>query len=402
MSHEVTEKQYESGKRIIEYFVSALTNTGLYSISHPQTKKSISEMLNILTELFQEIEQLEVLILGSKILIGKKAVDEKSLYYKKFAKKLKSASIESVIIINGVSSDEIINIVKQLGGKTGKKNDEDFSVQETEHIKLGRIAVKKGSKQSSLDGEEDEVLKEVSDEAVEMQEYSRVLGNLYDFIRQFQESLQYKKQLDVDSIHDKVSHFIYAYFHKTDNSKIDLINKISDTEYDFTHTLNVSMLTLAMAEALEINEDLMEDIVMSSLLYDIGKSEIPKKIWLKRGNLTAQDRKMIESHPMLGAKKLLKMKNIPPLAVVVAFEHHMPYNLKGRGYPRFSSHKAPNVVSQIVGIADYFDALQLDHPYRPAYSLERSIELLLHETEKKFDPLLLKVFIENVLPKIIE
>ena len=125
---------------------------------------------------------------------------------------------------------------------------------------------------------------------------------------------------------------------------------------------------------LGIEGDLLYKMGIACLLHDIGKMFIPDEILNKPGRLTPEEWQIMEHHTTYGARFLLSVPNLPPLAPLVAYEHHM--NLEGTGYPRPRRPYQINLISFIVTIADFYDALSTDRPYKRAISPRKVVEIM--------------------------
>jgi HD-GYP domain-containing protein (c-di-GMP phosphodiesterase class II) len=103
----------------------------------------------------------------------------------------------------------------------------------------------------------------------------------------------------------------------------------------------------------------------------------------------------MERHTIDGAALLLAKRGIPDFAPIVAFEHHA--NIDGTGYPRLGRAGRPHLASQIVHVADVFDALRTNRPYRAAMGADRARQILVDGRGKSFDAALVDLFLEGVV-----
>ena len=166
-------------------------------------------------------------------------------------------------------------------------------------------------------------------------------------------------------------------------------------EYTFVHTVNVAILSAALGEAVGMGPNQVFDLTMASLLHDVGKQHTPLTILNKPGKLDDAERKRMERHTVDGAAILMSRPGCPDFAPIVAFEHHA--NIDGTGYPNLSRSKRPHLASQIVHVADVFDALRTNRPYRAALDAEKVRSMLLEAAGKSFDAALVNLFLERVV-----
>lgn len=165
-------------------------------------------------------------------------------------------------------------------------------------------------------------------------------------------------------------------------------------EYTYVHSINVAMLSSALAEAVGLSGDALADVTLGALLHDIGKSAVPEAIIGKRGPLSDTEYAVMQQHPVDGARILLDAPGIPDIAPVIAYEHHMCRD--GGGYPSPGRPRKPHLASEIVHVADVFDALRTARPYRAAMPMTEALGVLAGMAGKAFDPVLLDTFVERV------
>ena len=131
------------------------------------------------------------------------------------------------------------------------------------------------------------------------------------------------------------------------------------------------------------------------MLHDAGKLFIPKEILEKKGALDDREFAEIKKHPLRGATYLAKIPDLTPLAPIMAFEHHRKYD--GTGYPDIGINgNRQHIFSQIIAIADFFDALRSKRPYRGSMEIEEIMVLMKKGTGKDFCPFLLDNFFNSL------
>jgi response regulator RpfG family c-di-GMP phosphodiesterase len=164
--------------------------------------------------------------------------------------------------------------------------------------------------------------------------------------------------------------------------------------------VNVCILTMSLAESLGFSGSHLRDIGTAAVLHDIGKTLISEEILLKKGPLDSDERAVMENHPLQGVRQLMKIKGLPKLALTVALEHHIKYD--GSGYPHIKGPWQPNIVSQMISIADVFDALRTKRPYREAMPPDEVERILRLGSGVSFNPFLLEHFLEGIKNKALQ
>lgn len=161
-------------------------------------------------------------------------------------------------------------------------------------------------------------------------------------------------------------------------------------QYTTTHALNVSVLSMGLAEFMGLSPREVRSYGVAGMLHDLGKVRVPKDILTKPGKLTPEEWALMRSHTVEGAKLILQSDQNLDVAALVAFEHHIMIN--GGGYPdrhyRCDCHKA----SALVHVCDVYDALRTKRPYRDAWEPAATLEYIARGIGSEFDPDVAKAF----------
>ena len=164
--------------------------------------------------------------------------------------------------------------------------------------------------------------------------------------------------------------------------------------YTFTHMVNVSILTMGQARGLGIDGPLLRELGLAALMHDIGKVKTPAEILNKTEKLTDGEFDILRRHTIDGAEILRRTPEIPALAPVVAFEHHL--RLDGSGYPAGVSRASLNLATMLTGIADVYDAMRSQRVYQDASPTDRILAVLQRNDGKQFDQNLVRRFVQLV------
>ena len=165
-------------------------------------------------------------------------------------------------------------------------------------------------------------------------------------------------------------------------------------QYTTTHSLNVSVLSMALAETLGFRSQDVRAIGVAGLLHDIGKVRIPIEILTKAGKLTDAEREIMNRHPVDGAQYLMESHDDLSLAATVAYEHHIMLN--GGGYPKLHYPRECATASKLVHVCDVFDALSTVRPYRDAWPMDVTFAYLDERAGSEFDADLVAAFVRTM------
>jgi HD-GYP domain-containing protein (c-di-GMP phosphodiesterase class II) len=170
----------------------------------------------------------------------------------------------------------------------------------------------------------------------------------------------------------------------------------SHDAYTATHITNVAILAMALGEVLGLPWKVVHDVGVAALLHDVGKLKVPAETLNTPASLTDAQIQSLRRHPEEGARTLLATPGVPELAVIVAFEHHMRF--EGGGYPAVPRAWKTNLASAITQVADVYDALRSDRPYRRGLEREKIKLMMMADSGSQFDPELLEAFFDHVVP----
>ena len=155
------------------------------------------------------------------------------------------------------------------------------------------------------------------------------------------------------------------------------------------HSQRVTELTVQLAREMDMSEEALVHARRGALLHDVGKIGIPDSILRKPGKLTDEERRTIERHPQLAYEMLLPISYLLP-ALDIPYCHHEKWD--GTGYPRGLKGEQIPLAARIFAVADVYDALTSDRPYRKAWPKEKALAYIHEQSGKHFDPRVVETF----------
>jgi response regulator RpfG family c-di-GMP phosphodiesterase len=159
------------------------------------------------------------------------------------------------------------------------------------------------------------------------------------------------------------------------------------------HTQRVTELTLRLAGAMRISESELAQIRRGALLHDIGKMGVPDNILLKTDQLTEEEWEKMRQHPLWAYEMLSSIRYLQP-ALDIPYCHHEKWD--GTGYPRGLKGEEIPIAARIFAVADVWDAITSDRPYRKGWSEEAALKYIEEQSGKYFDPKVVQVFFRLV------
>jgi putative nucleotidyltransferase with HDIG domain len=162
------------------------------------------------------------------------------------------------------------------------------------------------------------------------------------------------------------------------------------------HSERVTRLALQIARALGLNQEELNNLHRAGLLHDIGKIATPPEILDKPGQLSEKERKIIYEHPAEGARILEPIDDFAS-AIPIVFHHHERFD--GSGYPAGLAGEAISLGARILAVADVFDAVTSNRPYRKGMPVDRAITIIKEGSGTQFDPKVVDAFVKVITHK---
>ena len=165
-------------------------------------------------------------------------------------------------------------------------------------------------------------------------------------------------------------------------------------DYTYAHSVNVCILAIMTGITMGYDHTQINELGIGALLHDIGKIRINLRLLNKPGDLTREEFKEIKRHPEFGFKILRDYQELSLLSTHVAYQHHERWD--GQGYPRNLTGENILEYARIVAVADVYDALLANRPYRSAYSINQSLNILKRMSGIYLDPSCVNALIANI------
>lgn len=345
---------------------AAINMRALYPANHPRVVQTVEQIVAGLHRFLQQTksESVTYLIVGDDLVVEQEVIRKTSLSLRQFVEMLKRRGIERLTLAAGLDQEETHQLIGALSTNE--------PLVSSRHVILGHVHV---------DMEEERPHREISLEQLEK-------------VREAWAKFRVERKLPMGQMEDLVWNFIDS-ISRTTRAILPLAKLKEHDEYTFVHSVNVSLLVLAQARSFGIQGPMLHAFGMAGLLHDIGKLTVPVSILNKPGKLEGDEWETMKGHAQQGAWYLGEIEGASPLAVVVAFEHHLRYDGQ-QNYPVLRSPRVPNLASRMTSIADTYDAMSTVRPYQKPLARAAAFELLKKRSETFYDPLLVANFIRLV------
>ncbi len=380
---------------VIAQLTAAVKNTTLYSSTHPQVARCLGKAYANLNGLLKTKPNITLVLIGDHLVADNRPLQSGSAYVTNFTRILRRKSVGRISFVAGVQKTALHELIRDLAS-------EEAPVRSNHGINLGKVdrgikvdddggGVFPGTEVNGSPSAGSGVTEDV------LQELLALTAAELDELKEVHICVKKHRKLDVRSVNRMVKGFINEFRHEI--NPLSLLAKLKSVhEYTFTHVTNVCILTMAQAESLGFSGPHLHSIGVASLLHDVGKMFIPEEILNKPGALTADERKTVETHTVKGARYLMGIEGIEKLAILAAMEHHRKFD--GTGYPLIKSGWTPSVTSQMISIADVFDAMRSHRSYQVAIPLENTVDVLRKGSGTSFNPQFVEHFVRLIRYKV--
>jgi putative nucleotidyltransferase with HDIG domain len=347
----------------------------LYATDHPLLTRNVDGFLVSLKEVLQQSPSVTVGVVENEFVVADTPLPKASAGMKDLIDKLRVNDIGRISFERGVTGEEVIGLMTRVSALTAKGPAHPGSAWNFPHIKVGQITAGDRRK-GGLAG----------DMAAIRQLYAGAVAAA----ETAWESAATEGKPDLPGALQTVEGLADAVTQNR-TALVALTAMRNYDNYTFTHMVNVSILTMGQAQALGIEGRLLREFGLSALMHDIGKVRTPHEILNKPDRLTDEEFAVMRRHPVEGAEILRRTPEMPILAPVVAFEHHL--RLDGSGYPAVKR-SGLNIGTMLCSIADVYDAMRSQRAYQKAQPSERVLAVLKRDDGSHFDRNLVRRFVQ--------
>ena len=367
----------QMAEELLRSFSATMRSVQLYSKAHPIIAKNISAFSTAI-QLLHSLEPAIVIgMVGNEIIVDDTPVS-RSETLAPTIRRLKQAGIERITIDRGVTIEELAMFAAAVAA-LDRLEDTDVgaaaSFAHLPHIRVGRVVVEQ---RVDADAGDMGTIRRMYSDAVS------VAGNVW-------ESAQTEGQPDATIARTMIDGLAQAVAQNR-TALLALTTLKNYDNYTFTHMVNVSILMMGQARALGIDGALLREFGLAALMHDIGKVRTPLEVLNKPDKLTDDEFAIMKRHVVDGAEILRGTPDIPALAPIVAFEHHL--RMDGTGYPNRVDRSALNLGTMLCGIADVYDAMRSQRAYQQSMPTDRILQVLKRNDGQQFDQNLVRRFVQ--------
>ncbi len=273
---------------------------------------------------------------------------------------------------------------------------DDFLIEALQKMKINGVYIREGEEDS-----EDDI--EIAPETIETIEKNRVADkakvNLSESVKKrVTEGIQYMYKdvtsPDFTNMAENITTSLLEAIRENDAIALNVdALKISD-EYTFKHSVDVATIAMLIAKQCGMSDADVYKIGVSGLLHDVGKTDIPHEILNKAGKLSENEFDFMKQHTLLGYRILKEKNDVQTDIMMGVLQHHEKIN--GKGYPLGVKEKDISTYAKIISVADIYDALVTERPYKKAFSQQDAIEMIMAMSDE-LDVGYMRAFLDSVI-----
>jgi putative nucleotidyltransferase with HDIG domain len=361
---------------LMRRFAAAVRSTQLYTQGHPIIGRNLDGLATAAQTLHSLQPAIVIGFVGDEVIVDEVPI-AKADTLAPLIRRLQQSGVERITLERGVARDDLATFVYALVNAMPDAGGQLPQLPTLPHIRVGRVSVAPRSEGSLAD----------------MATIKRLYNDAVTAAASVWESASTESIPDATVARNLIDGLAQAVAQNR-TALLALTTLKNYDNYTFTHMVNVSILTMGQARGLGIDGPLLRELGMAALMHDIGKVRTPIEILNKPDKLTDDEFTIMKRHVVDGAEILRQTPDIPALAPVIAFEHHL--RIDGTGYPLGVKRESLNVGTMLCSIADVYDAMRSQRLYQQAFPTDRILAVLKRNDGTQFDQHLVRRFVQLV------
>ena len=346
----------------------ALKSKKLYPAGHPATIAPARKAYQFVTEFLKTKNTLAIGRVNDLLVFESSPVADSDRLYPELSLYMAEKNVDALLFEKGVTERELSALFEILSGEQiqGPSLQKELHAKGVTHVTLKSMSMGRRN------------MLEIYNGAVEC------VKNVMNEVRMG----KIPKSEPVESIVDEMTESVLS-----DQSAMLGLTMIKNYDnYLYNHSVNVSILSLSLARAMDLTKEDIHTLGVAALLHDIGKTGVSEKIIRKPGGLSSEEWDKIKEHPLLGSNITKRMDGLDDKVSRIIYEHHIKYDRSG--YPQTADELHP--LSLIITIFDAYDALTTLRVYQRPHDPVEAVKILQNFSGRYFNPNIIKAFINMV------
>lgn len=351
---------------LIRSLGTSLKNRGLYPPNHPLVRAPMEKCLSDILLFFADRQELALAISDGTLVFEGVPIFRLTSSLESFMARLAAIGIPAIVFEKGLAYGDLDRFIQFLH----QTKDEGLSSKDVQK-RIEALGVTHIRVRSPEEDEED-------DSSLAREIYTNAVTVVMSLLQEVRLGM-----IPSGAESERVVNDISGMLKRNRDAIMALTLIKNFDEYTYNHSVNVAVISLAMADALSISSQEKTEVGVAALLHDIGKTQLALDLIRKPGELTVAEFEEIKKHPEEGFVLLGKMSHIRPSSAYMVREHHMRVDMKG--YPDPGPGYSLNPKSQIISVADCYDALTTMRSYQVAKQPLEALEIMEKLSGKSLD-----------------
>jgi HD-GYP domain-containing protein (c-di-GMP phosphodiesterase class II) len=366
-------------RELLARLSGARRSVTFYPRGHVVVKDNMTALMAAIAEYHKDGVDVPLVFFDNEVLLGEQLLAQESVIFDQLIRDMTESGMTSVTFLQGLDVNELEralqvlaldgNAVEQMGGL-----EKAVATVSIPHVQIGTVAFARDA------GDFD-----AAEEANNRHAYMHAL----DAVREFGDRAANNKPVSVYQVRDAARSIVDNVLGNK-GAMLELGGLKSHDEYTFFHSVNVTILSVALGSLISTNRRFLNSLGVGALMHDIGKMGVDLDILNKKGPLSAEEWELMRLHPVHGAEVAANMRGLDRSSIVVILEHHMRYDLDG--YPGRMPRRPQHLTSRIVALADAYDAMTSNRSYAQARPQDEAMEVIAKNAGTAFDPALVRMF----------
>lgn len=384
------------GKMLVNQIFVLIKTAQNYEEGHSAINNPVSNILKIVKEIQKRNEESSISIQGGYLMLGELRLKPDAAGFDAFMftmGEMKRYFIGEINFTTSVTAEEIgkfAYVFKEVEPIPSPQTFQKF-LEQMHHRNILGIELETMSEEEEIAEGDRSDLKDSKAKAKKV--YLQTISAMSEVMDSAKMGQTLKLRKSKRVVQGMIDQLLTA-----ESNLIGLTTIRSYDEYTYNHSVNVCILSLAIGQRVGFSKTKLCELGMAALFHDIGKSEVPIEILNKATEFSKEEWETMQRHPILGVKKLMKLKGLDALSARIitgAFEHHLNYDFSG--YPKVPSYRNLSLFGRVISIADCYDGLTSSRVYsRVPYPPDKALRFMIQRSGKAYDPILMKLFINCI------
>lgn len=373
-----------SAKSAFQQLAAVVRAATVYPAAHPFLLASADQLQEKIHELLVSRKEVSFYLVAGELFFETHSVPVEqslSLLMEQFTKR----DAGGITFRPGITRDELVQFANLMNKDTAYFAEHGGAVKVLEEERLTHIVLHRVILVDKKLGDE---LRQAKKKAGE------IFREAVDTVREIVQSVHLEKAVNMRKVSTTVHSMVDDILENRD-ALLGLTNIKMYDEYTFAHSVNVAVLAIAQGTFLSFEKPQIAALGIAGMMHDIGKVSVPLEIINKPDKLTDQEWEMVKRHPVEGALIISEVPAMTKLAMIAAFEHHQHGDI--RGYPRMDDRVQQHPFSEIIAIADAYDAIIASRVYyKVPTPPDQAVRIMLRKRGTAFNPVLVKAFVNMI------